>query len=78
VLPSGAPGRTARTFTTSMHSLPLIMEVTISTSNAFSTKWPFLPAAAWPLLQGRATIYLLLSVTIFPALVWIDAGRRRA
>jgi hypothetical protein len=46
--------------------------------HAFSTKWPFLPEVAWPLLQGRATIYLLLSFTILPALVWVDAGRRRA
>jgi hypothetical protein len=45
--------------------------------HAFSTKWPFLPAFTWPLLQGRATIYLLLSLVILPVLVWVEAGRRQ-
>jgi hypothetical protein len=45
--------------------------------HAFSTKWPFLPAFVWPLLVGKATIYLLLSFLLLPLGVLAAVERKR-
>jgi hypothetical protein len=44
--------------------------------HAFAAKWPFLPSALHPMLQNRATIYLLLSFAVLPVAAFLDSGRR--
>ena len=44
--------------------------------HAFAGKWPFLPSVLRPMLQDRATIYLLLSFTVLPVALLLE-GRRR-
>lgn len=44
--------------------------------HAFATKWPFLPSFTWPVLHGRATLYLVATLALFPVAVLL--GRRRA
>ena len=45
--------------------------------HAFAGKWPFLPSVLRPMLQDRATIYLLLSFAVLPLALLLD-GRRRS
>jgi hypothetical protein len=44
--------------------------------HAFAGKWPFLPSVLRPILQDRATIYLLLSFTVLPIALLFEDRRR--
>lgn len=44
--------------------------------HAFAPRWPFLPRLLWPVLEGQATVYLLLSYGLLPALVVVGFRKR--
>lgn len=44
--------------------------------HTFAPRWPFLPQVLWPILDGQATLYLVLSYALLPAL-FVTSLRKR-